>query len=108
MDITEYELVGKNSKLLNTEILFHITSAKVLGKTLLRLGVKEVFDGTREERRVKSITDILKSLKRRGLIQLFVFSSELKNSSTETEYLENVYPEIKNINTDERFFIIKL
>lgn len=108
MDITVYELAGKTSKLLNTEILFHITSAKVLGKTILRLGIKEVFDGEREERRIKSVTNILKSAKRRGLIQLFVFSSDLKYSSTETAYLENIYPEIKNINTDERFFIIKI
>lgn len=108
MDITVCELAGKTSKLLNTEILFHITSAKVLGKTLLRLSIKENSDADREARRTKAVTDILKSAKRRGLIQLFVLSSDLKSSSTETEYLENVYPEIKDINTDGRFFILKL
>ena len=109
MNITTNELTGKNSELLTTEIKFFISAAKSLGKDLIRLNIKRLGNDEAEARRINTINRILKTVKRRGLIQLFIISTEIDGATTETEYLKNKYPDITSyISGDEVFYILKL
>jgi len=108
MNIETYELTGKTTDLLTTEIMFFIASARAVKMDLVRLNIKKCFTDEREAKRVGAIIKVLKSIKRRGIIQLFIFSNEMENHSTESEYLENKYPELSKISMAEEFFLLKL
>ena len=107
MKIKTNVLTGKTSDLLTTEIMYHIASAKSLGQDLVKFNV--TCQENESEKRFATVSRILKSAKRNGLIQLFVLSTDFDKSSTEVEYLTNKYPRIfKDNNTDEIYYIIKL
>lgn len=110
MNIAVNEITGKNTELITTEILFFITSAKTLGYDLIKLTIKSIENEERDAKRLLMINKILKSIKKRGLIQLAVVSSDFDNTSTEVDYLRNKYPDVKSLfQTDNNvFFILKL
>ena len=87
------EIKAKTKVGLETEVIFEIASARALGIELLRLDItsddKERLAGYAEKK--------LRSLKRLGRIQLFVLASDIKNNSTEAEYLKNKYPSIGDL-----------
>ena len=109
MNITTNELTGKNSELLTTEIKFFIAAAKAVGNDLIQLKIKRLGDDEREARRMNTITRILKSVKRQGLIQLFIISTEINAQTTESAYLKNKYPELASyICGDDISYVLKL
>lgn len=107
MNIITNELSGQNAELLTTEILFFIASAKSNKNEIIRLNIKKILTDEREKKRIEAINRILRSLKRRKVIQFFVISSEITEHTTETEYLKNKYPDIA-LQSDGLFYILKL
>lgn len=107
MNIITNELSGQNAELLKTEILFFIASAKSNEREIICLTIKNVFNDEREKKRIETVNRILRSLKRRNVIQFFVISSEIDEHTTETEYLKNKYPNIA-LQSDGLFYILKL
>ena len=107
MGIKTEILTGSNSGQLKTEIMFFVASARSRGAELFRIKIKPLFDEDREARRQDSVARILRTLKQRGVIQLFVHSSKFDSSSTEIEYLKNKYPNITKIENDGFFFLVK-
>lgn len=110
MNIVINEITGKNTELITTEILFFITSAKTLSCDLIKLKIKPIENEERDAKRLLMINKILKSIKKRGLIQLAVMSSEFDNKSTEVDYLRNKYSDLQSIFQSDNnvFFILKL
>lgn len=108
MNIQTYELTGRTAELLTTEIMFFIASARAVKSELIRLSIKESLDNERQDKLIVAVNKILRSMKRNGSIQLFIFSHEIKNASTEAEYLKNKFPKLFDINTVEDCFIVKL
>ena len=108
MNIITNELTGKTKDLLVTEILFFIVSAKSMNKDLIKLKTNVTAESTELEKRLTPIRSILKSAKRRKLIQLFVASTEFESQTTEIEYLQNKYPHLKKEEEKNVYFIIKL
>lgn len=110
MNITTYEITGKNADHITTEIMFFITSAKTLGYDIIKLNVKSIESKELNEKR-KTVSDkILKSLKKKGMIQLYISASDFESTSTEYVYLVNKYPDLKlSLQSDEKTsFILKM
>lgn len=110
MNIITYEITGKNADQITTEIIFFLTSAKTLGYDLIKLNMKSIENRELNEKRKALSEKILKSVKRRGMIQLFISSVDFENTSTESIYLCNKYPDLKlTMQGDgEDSFILKL
>lgn len=100
MKLFSNTLTGSNSNLLKTEIMFFIASAKATEADLVKLYA--------EENKINTVTRILRSAKHDGIIQLFVYSSDLDKKTTEVEYLKNKYPDINEISPSESFFVLKV
>ena len=110
MNIVNNEITGKNAELITTEIMFFVTSAKSLGHDLIKLKIKSIENEERDAKRFIMINKILRSIKKRGLIQLSVASTDFENPSTEVDYLRNKYPDLKSLfqNDNDVFFVLKL
>ena len=108
MELITWELTGKSVAEMTSEIRFFIASCSVKGVDVFKLNIKKVFSGEREEKRLSSVTRILYTVKRAGLIQLYIHSSELDGSSTEAAYVNNKYPSLRNDCKESEGFIIKL
>ena len=109
MEILTNKLTGSTPDLLVTEIMFYIASAKSLGKDLLRLTLDKTVDDAAYSKRLLSVARILKSVKRKKTIQLFVTNADFEAENTEIEYLLNKYPALLEIISNaEDSFIIKL
>jgi hypothetical protein len=108
MNIQTYELTGNSADLLITEIMFFVASARAVKSELVRLSIKERLDSECQDKHIEAVNKILRTMKRNGSIQLFIFSRELKNASTEAEYLKNKFPKLSDINLSEDYFIVKL
>ena len=110
MNIITYEIKGKNSDQITTEIIFFVTSAKTLEYDLIKLNLKLIENRELDEKR-KALSDkILKSIKRRGMIQLYISAADFESTSTEAIYLGNKYPDLKlSLKDDGEYsFILKL
>lgn len=108
MNIVTSELTGKTSRLLTTEIMFFIVSARSMNKELLKLKIKKEENESVSEKEIAAISKILKSVKRKNLIQFFVASTDFGAQSTEIEYLMNKYPTLVKEQVDEVYFIVKI
>ena len=100
MNLTTNLLTGANSDLIKTEIMFFIAEAKATGRDLIKLEA--------EEKQRNTVAKILRTAKKEGIIQLFIFSDALEEKTTEVAYLQNKYPDIQKINTKEPFFLLKV
>jgi predicted transcriptional regulator len=108
MDLITKELTGKSVEEMTTEIRFFIASCKVKSIDVFKLNIKKIFKEEREEKRIASVSRILYTVKREGLIQLYIQTNDLKDDSTEAAYINNKYPEIRECCTENEDFIIKL
>ena len=89
MNIINYEITGKIAVQISTEIMFFTTSAKTLNYDLITLSIKSIENKELYEKR-KALTDkILKSVKKKGMIQLYISYSDFESTSTEAIYLKN-------------------
>ena len=108
MNIVTNELTAHTHNLILTEIMFFVVSAKTVKSDLIRLKIKREQDASISEKAFTETVKILKSLKRRKLIQLFVTPADFETRSTETAYLLNKYPTLPEEFGDDTQFIIKL
>ena len=104
MKIKIYTPTGKNRGLLFTELLYLSVSSRVEGFDLIRLD----FESDINEKRFNSILRILKMLKKKNTISLYMRYDELYSDSTESTYLLNLYPKLKNETCGNLSLLIKL
>ena len=95
---------------MNREGLFEIATARAGGFKVARFDIdidKEIPERT--QKLLKTLARILRGAKKRSAIQFFVTEDGFLNSTTESNYLLNVYPEIEeHIPTDRGFIFVKL
>ncbi|MBR2465665.1 MAG: hypothetical protein IKB38_01880 [Clostridia bacterium] len=96
-EIIEYEKL----KDINTEVLFKVASARAAGISVVRFDIKSE-DRQRAGRICGFLSRVLRSMKKRGAIQFFVTKDGLARSTTEAQYILNVFPEVAaSIPTDD-------
>ena len=107
MNIAAHRLSSKEFGHLSTEISFNIASWRALGVEILQIKAP---DGEPDEITVSRITRILRSLKKKEFIKLFVTREEFENESAAAEYLLNKHPQLSDVlkSDTEEYFIIKL
>ena len=108
MNIVTNELTGKTSKLLVTEIMFFIVSARSMNKDLIKFKIKKEEKESVSEKEISAVSKILRSVKRKNLIQFFVATTDFSTQSTEIEYLLNKYPSLIKEKEEDVYFIVKL
>ena len=107
MDVTTNELTGKTYELLKTEVMFFVSSARSLKKDILKINIKNHGDGG-YERRFTAVLKILKSLKRKGALQLYLPSRDFDSETTEVQYVKNKYPEMLINENGKDFILVKV
>lgn len=107
MEISVHEIEYVGSKELFTELNFIIACDRVCHKELINVRLSNV---STAETFKNSATRILKGMKRQGVIQLFVFESEVNDSEkTESVYLLNKFPELsEKVSDNSNSIFIKL
>ena len=90
MIFTNVTLREKNYTALQTEILFNIASERAIGADLVRFDMP-ISENKEDVKAYSSALRIFKSIKKKGIIQLFVDREALESSTTEAEYLLNKY-----------------
>ena len=108
MNIKTKFLFGIDSSQLFTEISFIIASCVSVGDDLVLLKISDKLEEGKETRRCDAISRILKAMKKKGKIQLYINVSELDSHLTEVEYLKNKYPDITELKQEENSFLLKL
>ena len=107
MSLSMYNVKFTDSKELSVELEFIIARNKVEGNELIKL----TLENTDMQQKYKSaVTRLLKSIKREGVIQLFIFEEDLiLQEKTESIYLLNKFPFLSEIkNTDPSALYIKV
>jgi len=107
MSLSQHNVKFTDAKELSVELEFIIACSKVEGNELIRI----TLENTDTQQKFKSaILRILKSIKKDGVIQLFVLEEELShNEKTESVYLLNKFPALSSITEpDENSVYIKL
>ena len=107
----KYQITQIEPKASETEAYYHIACARERGEELVCL----CFSYSDEKslgRVFQNTLKILKSYKRAGKITLFIPSEALCESTTETKYLFNKYPDLENdpflFNPDLPFILVRL
>jgi hypothetical protein len=103
MNIKCVNITDGNKETLHTELLYSVTEARALGFELLKISF--AFD---DMKHIGFFDKCLKSIKKEGLIQLFVSSNDLKQRTTGAEYLYNLYSDLELIEINSDFRLIKL
>lgn len=107
MSIALHTINYTDAKTLSVELEFIIACNKVEGNELIKL----TLGNTDMKDRFKSaVSRILKSIKKDGVIQLFVFEDELEaQEKTESVYLLNKFPFLSDKNAgDSTTLYVKL
>ncbi len=94
-----------------TEIFFKVASARASGFSVVRFDIKKCDDEQAELRALKFLARILRGMKKRGAVQFFVMKDGFLRSSTEAQYILNVYPEVADaIPEDEgtKYIFVKI
>lgn len=91
MPYRRFDINGRDTDTLYTELLYAIAVAKTEGASLLRLVLfcEEEING---ERLALAEGKHLRRLKREGRIRLFVYADAIGEDTTEAAYLLNKYP----------------
>jgi hypothetical protein len=106
MDIVTYPIEFKDARSLSTEIRFYIACERVAGRELLNI---RPADPCSASRFINAATRLLRTMKRSGAIQLYVFESELADSEkTESVFLLNKYPVLASRDVSETGIYVKL
>lgn len=90
MSLTLHKIKFTDIKNLSVEIEFIIACSRIEGNELIKLSL----ENTEAEQKFKTaVSKVLRSIKKDGVIQLFVFENELKEQDkTESVYLLNKFP----------------
>lgn len=110
----KYALKTMRSKTLPTlknEFLFEIASERVSGTELIRFELEHEPEGEAMDKLAFAIARFMRSLKLKGLIQLYATHYSFFSSSTEAKYLVNKHPEFfkdrSNIENTRYFIYVK-
>ena len=92
MSLSLHKVKFTDAKNLSVELEFIIACSKIEGNELIKLSL----ENTEAQEKFKSaVSRILKSIKKDGVIQLFVFEDQLtEQEKTESVYLLNKYPSL--------------
>ena len=110
MDYRLFDLKEDRQEDIFNDILFNIACAKADGCNLVRLDLINE-DEKSFNKNVKAITRFLRELKKNDKIQLYLPANELSGASTESEYLNNMYPGLSvdaDLLSKNGVFLIKL
>ncbi len=105
MELSVHKLKYKDAKSLSTELYFAVACARVEGYELIKL---ELENSELSQRYVSSASKLLKTMKRDGVIQLFLLETELcEADKMEAVYLINKFPELQGIDapSDAAFYV---
>ncbi len=95
-EVIEYEKL----KDMTTEVLFKVANARAADMSVIRFDIKSA-EQQKTGRICGFLSRILRSMKKRGAIQFFVTKDGLARSTTEAQYILNVFPEVSaSIPTD--------
>ena len=89
-----------------TEILFKVASARAAGNNVIRFDID-----SKSAKPLNALVRVLRGMKKRGAIQLFITQDGFKSGSTEAQYILNVHPELScELPTfdDGAFVVVKL
>ena len=89
MKYADYYLNGKNKTELYTEIRYIIASARVDGLDLVCLNLP--VEGEEGEKAIRAAVRILASMRREGVLQIYMRSDKINNGSQEAEFLKNKF-----------------
>lgn len=107
MSICAHNVKYTNTKELSVELEFIVACSKISGNELIIIKV----ENTESDQKFKNAASrLLKSMKKDGVIQLFVFADELAlEEKTESVYLLNKFPDlIENCDTSPNTVYIKI
>lgn len=80
---------------LYNELMFNIATARASGCELAIFSYAK--SNEKIKKRITNCRKILRLLKGRGMIQLYIQDSELDATTTVAEYVRNKYPDIKSL-----------
>ncbi len=83
----------RNYTALITEIMFNIATERVDGAELIRLDIPKPKNSS-DTKAYPAALRIVKSIKKKGIIQLFANDESFADATTESEYLLNKYSEL--------------
>ncbi len=110
MDYRIFNLSEPNQEDLFNDILFSIACARADRCSLCRLDLIND-DEKCFSKNLRAVTRFLRELKKNDKIQLFLPSNELSGTSTESEYLNNMYPSLSDdpeVFEKQGMFFVKL
>lgn len=110
MNYSRIKLRERNYTALLTEIMFTVASERAVGTELIRLEIPSPKDKN-DTKAYPAVTRILKSVKKKGIIQLYVPKEDLPEATTEAEYMMNKYESIISddpCSEDGRYIYIKI
>lgn len=101
-----FDLENIENRELMSKLVFDIATARQLGFAL----VKFRFLSSKGESFTRMLNTKLRELKKRGKIDIFIFSKDLFSQKTEAEYLLNKFPELRlqNFQEAERAVYVKI
>ena len=89
MCCTVFKLSSREKKSVNTEMLFYVATARSSAKSIFRVDIDAA-----EEDVIKHICSVLKSAKKKKLIEIYVSRDEIGGNGTAAIYITNKHPEI--------------
>lgn len=111
MRLSNIEIEYDRLRDMTTEVFFKVASARASGISVVRFDIKEKGNEGLENKALNFLMKILKGMRRRSAIQFFVTKDGFLKSSTEAQYVLNVFPEVgDDIPQDEgaKFVFVRL
>lgn len=94
MKLCIYEIEYERLRDMTTEVFFKVASARASGFSVIRFDIKNQNEAVKIKT-VNFLTRILRGMKKRSAVQFFVTEEGFARSSTEAQYLLNVFPEVE-------------
>lgn len=95
---------------MTTEVFFKVASARASGFSVIRFDITNPNE-TVKIKSVNFLTRILRGMKKRGAVQFFVTEDGFSRSSTEAQYLFNVFPEVEaalDVPPERKFVFVRI
>lgn len=107
MNIKTFKITGNTRNLIKTELMFFSAAARSADIRLIKLVIENKDPKKSTEMLQNHVDSVLRSMKRQGLIELFVFSKDT-TKVTEIEYLNNKFPQLEPISENDNFYTVKV
>ncbi len=96
---------------MTTEVFYKIASARANNCSVVRLDISKKDSEQTSTRCLNFLARILRGMKKRSAIQFFVTKEGFARSSTEAQFILNVFPEVKDAIPDaesEQYIFVKI